>query len=46
METNMNRQYALALLSAIPCEVPKEQWALIHALLYIGDQLEKSDDPT
>ena len=43
---NMNREYALRLLSEIPCTVPKEQWALIHALLYIGDQLEETDDAT
>lgn len=36
---NMNKQKALELLSELQSEIPKDQQAIIHALLYIGDEL-------
>lgn len=46
----MHKEYALELLADITSNISKDQRALIHALLYIGDQiaeqtqqLEKND---
>ena len=36
---NTNKQKALELLNELQSEIPKDQQAIIHALLYIGDEL-------
>lgn len=40
----MHKEYALELLADITSNISKDQRALIHALLYIGDQIAEQTE--